>query len=85
MKRLSLKKLVETYKKDYNSSIVTINDLLIKEMNGENLSAPQFQAIQNFYRLKMSYLRKAINTVFFSDRSFTAQLAANFVPYNKFI
>lgn len=80
-----LNKLVDTWKTNYNSNITTINDLIIKEMNGEALSCNQFQAIQNYYKIRIKYLGEAVNSAIFSEKSFVSRLAANFVPYKEFI
>lgn len=81
----NLKNLVENYRSKFNINITTINDLIIKEMDGEHLSCNQFQAIQNFYKIKINYMRTAVNEQSFSENTFIARLAANFVPYKEFI
>lgn len=80
-----MKNLVENYRSKFNINITTINDLIIKEMDGEHLSCNQFQAIQNFYKIKINYMRTAVNEQSFSENTFIARLAANFVPYKEFI
>lgn len=81
----NLKNLVEDYRSKFNVNITTINDLIIKEMDGEHLSCNQFQAIQNFYKIKINYMRTAVNEQSFSENTFIARLAANFVPYKEFV
>lgn len=81
----NLKGLVEKYKTKFNSNIITINDLIIKEMDGEPLSCNQFQAIQNYYKIRISYLANVVNESIFSEKTYTTRLAANFVPYKEFI
>lgn len=85
MKTLNLKKLVDKYKSKFNQNIITINDLIIKEMDGEPLSCNQFQAIQNYYKFRVNYIKDAINESVFSEKSYITRLAANFVPYKEFI
>ncbi len=85
MKTLNLKKLVDKYKSKFNQNIITINDLIIKEMDGEPLSCNQFQAIQNYYKIRVNYIKDAINESVFSEKSYITRLAANFVPYKEFI
>lgn len=81
----NLRDLVESYKTKFNSNIITINDLIIKEMDGENLSCNQFLAIKNYYKLKINYMKASINEESFSENTFISRLAANFVPYKEFI
>ncbi len=81
----NLKTLVEKYKTNFNSNITTINDLIIKELDGEPLSCNQFQAIQNYYLIRISYLKGVVNERIFSEKSYTTRLAANFVPYKEFV
>lgn len=85
MKDLNLSSLVDTWKSKYNSNIISINDLIIKEMEGEHLSCNQFMAIQNFYKTKIKYLGESVNGALFTENSFVTRLAANFVPYKEFI
>lgn len=81
----NLKALVEKYKTNFNSNITTINDLIIKELDGEPLSCNQFQAIQNYYLIRINYLKGVVNERIFSEKSYTTRLAANFVPYKEFV
>lgn len=81
----NLKTLVKKYKTNFNSNITTINDLIIKELDGEPLSCNQFQAIQNYYLIRINYLKGVVNERIFSEKSYTTRLAANFVPYKEFV
>lgn len=81
----NLKTLVDKYKTMFNSNVVTINDLIIKEMDGEPLSKGQFQAIRNYYKIRVNYIKDAVNDKIFSEKAYTTRLAANFVPYREFI
>lgn len=81
----NLKVLVERYKSNFNSNITTINDLIIKELDGEPLSCNQIQAVQNYYSLRVNYLKGVVNEMIFSEKSYITRLAANFVPYKEFI
>lgn len=85
MKDLNLSSLVDTWKVKYNSNVTSINDLIVREMEGENLSCNQFMAVQNYYQLKISYLGEAVNSTLFNEKSFVTRLAANFIPYKEFI
>ena len=82
---INLRGKVEEYKSKFNSNITTINDLIIKEMDGERLSCNQFQAIQNYYRIRINYLKDAVNERIFSEKTYITRLAANFISYKEFI
>ena len=81
----NLEGLVEKYKEECNLNFTTINDLVIKEMYDEPLSNNQLKAIQNFYRMRIKYLKSAVNETKFSKMTFLVRLAANLVPYKEFI
>ncbi len=82
---VNLQRKVEEYKSNYDSNITTINDLIIKEMDGEPLSINQFQAILNFYSIRISYLNDVVNERIFSKKNYITRLAANLIPYKEFI
>ena len=81
----NLKRLVEKYKTKFNSKITTINDLIILEMEGVPLSCNQLQAIQNYYKIRINYLKDVVNEQIFSEKNYITRLAANFVPYKEFV
>ena len=85
MKNLNLKVLVEQYRAKFNNNITTINDLVNKEMNGEPLSCNQFEAIQNYYKIRINYIKDAVTETVFSENTLITKLAANFVSYKEFI
>lgn len=85
MKEVNLSSLVDTWKAKYNPNITSINDLIVKEIEGENLSCNQFMAVQNYYQIKISYLEEAVNSVLFTEKSLITRLAANFIPYREFV
>lgn len=76
---------MEEYKSKYDSNITTINDLIIKEMDGEPLSINQFQAVRNFYSIRISYLNEVVNERIFYEKNYITRLAANLIPYKEFI
>jgi len=76
---------VEEYKSKYDTNITTINDLIIKEMDGEPLSINQFQAVRNFYSIRISYLNEVVNERIFFEKNHITRLAANLIPYKEFI
>lgn len=80
-----LKGLVDAWKTNYNTNVTSINDLIIREMDGEPLSCNQFMAIQNYYKIRINYLGQAMNSAIFTENSLVTRLAANFVPYKEFI
>ena len=81
----NLEGLVETYKKKCSFNFTTINDLIIQEMYDEPLSQNQLKAIQNFYRIRIQYLKSAVNETRFSKMTFITRLAENLIPYKEFI
>lgn len=81
----NLKALVDKYKTNFNSNITTINDLIIRELDGEPLSCNQFQAVQNYYMMRVNYLKGVVNEGIFSEKSYITRLAANFIPYKEFV
>lgn len=81
----NLKALVDKYKTNFNSNITTINDLIIRELDGEPLSCNQFQAVQNYYLMRVNYLKGVVNERIFSEKSYITRLAANFIPYKEFV
>lgn len=85
MEVLNFKKLVNHYKSNFNNNITTVNDLIIKEMDGEPLSCNQFQAIQNFYIQKIRFMKMAKSETSFSENTYLSRLAANFIPYKEFV
>lgn len=85
MEAVNFKKLVSHYKSCFNKNITTINDLILKEMDGEPLSCNQFQAIQNFYVQKIHFVKMAKNETAFSENTYVLRLAANFIPYKEFV
>lgn len=82
---VNLRRKVEEYKSKYDSNITTINDLIIKEMDGEPLSINQFQAVRNFYSIRISYLNEVVNERIFYEKNYITRLAANLIPYKEFI
>ena len=81
----NLEGLVEKYKKKGTYDFITINDLIIKEMYDEPLSKNQLKAIHNFYKIRIQYLKSAVNETRFSKMTFITRLAANLVPYKEFV
>ena len=82
---VNLRRKVEEYRSKYDSNITTINDLIIKEMDGEPLSLKQFQAVRNFYSIRISYLNEVVNERIFYEKNYITRLAANLIPYKEFI
>lgn len=85
MEILDLKRLVSIWQKKYNENVTSINDLILKDLDGGNLSCNQFVALKNYYKLRIEYLSDAIDRTMFTEKSFTTKLAANFVSYKEFI
>jgi len=81
----NLEGLVEKYKEECYLNFTTINDLVIKEMYDEPLNQNQYRAIQNFYRIRIKYLKSASSERKFSKMTFITRLAANLIPYKEFI
>jgi hypothetical protein len=88
MEGLNLKELVTVWKGKFNSNIVSINDLITKDIDGIALSCNQFIALQNYKRIKIDYLSnltRSNSIKEFVEKSFTTKLAANYISYKKFI
>ena len=81
----NLEGLVEKYKKRCSLNFTTINDLIIREIHDEPLSQNQLKAIQNFYKIRVQYLKSAVNEKRFSKMTFVTRLAANLIPYKEFV
>tara|TARA_B110000211_G_scaffold234601_1_gene305034 strand:- start:3681 stop:4082 length:402 start_codon:yes stop_codon:yes gene_type:complete len=85
MEGLDLKKLVSVWKEKFNSNIISINDLITKDIEGIALSCNQYLALKNYNKIKIEFLTGSNNRTDFTEKTFTTRLAANYISYKKFI
>lgn len=80
----------ELYKKAISTTNVeklpeSINDLLIKDLNGEVLSKEELIALQNYHRFRTNLLSTAKDDNDFSDKIKKLRVIANFTHWREFL
>lgn len=63
----------------------SINDLLIKDLNEEPLTAEERLALQNYHTFKSRLLNSAKDDSDFSDRIKKLRIIANFTHWKEFL
>ncbi|MCX7728881.1 MAG: hypothetical protein N2203_05355 [Bacteroidia bacterium] len=63
----------------------SINDLLIRDFNEEELSLDESKALQNYLQFRNDLLGSAIDDTDFSDKIKKLRIIANFTPWREFL
>lgn len=64
---------------------LSINDLLIKDLNEEPLSSIEKKALQNYHQFKHQLLSSAKDDNDFADKIIKLRIIANFTSWKEFI
>jgi len=85
-----MKKLSELYQKalsvsQQESHPISINDLLIKDLNGEVLSEDEAKALSNYIQFRTQLLSSAKDDNDFSDKIKKLRVIANFTNWKEFL
>lgn len=63
----------------------SINDLLIKDLNEECLSAEEIQALKNYHTFKSKILQSAKDDEDFAEKIKKLRIIANFIHWKVFL
>jgi len=85
-----MEKLSELYQKalsvsQQESLSVSINDLLIKDLNGEVLSEDEAKALSNYIQFRNQLISSAKDDNDFSDKIKKLRVIANFTNWREFL
>jgi len=85
-----MERLSELYQKalsvsQQESLCVSINDLLIKDLNGEPLNEEEAKALSNYFHFRNQLLSSAKDDNDFSDKIKKLRIIANFTNWKEFL
>ncbi|GIV27754.1 MAG: hypothetical protein KatS3mg027_1568 [Bacteroidia bacterium] len=85
-----MEKFYELYSKALSSTNSqklpeSINDLLVKDLNDENLTEQQKRALHNYYKFRTQLLASATDDTDFSNKVKKLRTIANFSDWKEFL
>lgn len=71
--------------KEQIGAVMSIHDIKLKELNGQQLSSEEWQALRNFDRYRIEELNKQQTDMEFHERYRQLQVIANLGDYTEFL